>query len=179
MTKTINQTIANAFAATPEDYLQKTLGMRNPDLDTTAGSFFAVPQTIDSLIAADWQEFDPGAARFGTCRYFKAPIVGYLGIVPLSMLDGQDGYELQVAEAHGGAIAGMAELQVRSAFGPEQVLESTLIIGEHEGQTVVFTFHPGLPIAPDQISLADAGGVGPITLEAAKAVGFRSAKAVA
>jgi hypothetical protein len=169
-----------AIMSTPLDYMEKTIKSRNPGPDSV-GSWWAEPQTRTTLMAADWIEVQDQAHVAPGCRCFVAEIPGYLGAVPLTELDEA---ELVVAPAHAGGIRGEAEVQLhlpRMAKFEQPVQQFTYaIVGEHEGSQVVYTMHPGAPVAmPPKIQLADCGGEGAeLTVAEAIALGFKTAKLV-
>lgn len=152
-------------------FSQRVLGSGNG-----AGSGYptTAEQLEEKVIHANWNETTHHAVREG-CRVFTAPIGGYLGIVNLSTLDLQQ--ELFIINPK----------NERNTFGVGLIAEkgdwselTYLISGFIDNSEVVFTFHPGEPIAVSDEGWDGQGhNVGDsITVQQAIEYGFEYAKAI-
>ncbi|MEE8615536.1 MAG: hypothetical protein V3T11_10040 [Roseateles sp.] len=97
-----------------------------------------------------WQKFDPvEAARMAGCAYYEANIEALFpgatnGALPWGVLHAsQQKHVREVDGAHGKELQLSAEHLSHSAASM-----ATLIVGPDEGKQVVYTMHPGLPLAP-------------------------------
>jgi len=102
----------------------------------------------------DWrEESPPDAVKMEGCRYFRLAHEAFtrafpgasLGAVAFCDLPEDLRARVEVAEgAHG------PELRIHQGIVGRLVepFEAWLIIGDHEGHQVIFTAHPGLPLAP-------------------------------
>jgi hypothetical protein len=150
---TTRQTIRAAMAATPETHAATLFGERK------AGSKWGRAFSRDDWAALlpRWQRYEPPeTVRQEGCTYLRTGIGDLfagatLGAVPWAVVEraGLDGYCEAVTGSHG------PELQLsRSCIYPGQLpldgraTVATLILGPHEGADVVFTLHPGEPLAP-------------------------------
>lgn len=144
--RTNDMSIQQAMTNTPEKHRATLFGER------VAGSKWgrSFTQADWDALLGTWEQFTPadGASMDG-CRYFQAPIGNMfpdatLGAIPfhevpvpnsIRVVEGAHGPELQCPELPSGAHV----LCFKWA---------TLILGEHEGAQIVFTIHPGEPLAP-------------------------------
>ena len=167
--------IVEAFSNSDVGYLAKTLAMHNPGTDDVTGSVFETRQSIGSLRCATWTEFEPAPnARFGECRYFRAEIPGRVGILELRDLHPTTVVTLQDRKETGFIEAELFVPRIENVHKP-LVGFTTLVIGPDHGKTVVYTFHPGDPVAPSNVtSFARRGKV--TTAKEALALGLRTVK---
>tara|TARA_R100000008_G_C3525407_1_gene136313 strand:+ start:172 stop:810 length:639 start_codon:yes stop_codon:yes gene_type:complete len=147
--------VKKAFEDTDPDYLEKSIEQRNPGPEA-AGSVFAEPQAVQSLIDAEWTPY-PHENIKPPATGFKADIPGTLGIVPIDVLPEEQ--EIRFQPAHGGAVKNeegqhLAEVVAQIPEGDREVEHTTLIIGpskEDPEKFQVWTFFPGdaTPKFPD------------------------------
>lgn len=116
-----------------------------------AGSKWNGDMTEDKLMSLEWNDntgaMDPMCMMLG-CHYYVAhtndlfpgATVGAISLYDARMM----GLEIKyVVGTHG------PELQAKSAWAdiyPTKI--SSMIVGEEAGKQVIFTVHPGLPLAP-------------------------------
>jgi hypothetical protein len=160
------------LSATPSDHLAGILRQRNPG-PQALGSRFFTPQDLASLTAAAWepywhQEVAPG------CQAWRAPIPGFVGVMSLDELPPSS--KLRLVDGHA---TGFVETVYDAPAGVLPPVEfTTAIVGVHEGVEMVFTIFPGLPVRPSSLPAAEhLGRV--VTLDEARALGFRYAKLAA
>lgn len=136
---------------------------------TAVGSFFEFPNVEEVLFEQhlqDWEEYPECPGLLPGCAAFKLQIKGYLGVIPLDILD--DAQELRVINNKG---TGVAKLLAPTDSIPREVDFAVCILGMEDGREVIFTFHPGDPIPPDTIKVEDLGKSS-ITVAEAKSLGF-------
>lgn len=155
----MNNRISRAFAATPAAYLERCFAQRNPG-PSQAGSCFSTAQDVESMLAVEWAPYEHPALMAG-CSAYRAPIGGSVGLVQLSQLDPSTPVRLDDSKNTGKVCA------VVGGVRSEEKDFTVLILGPHEGSEVVYTFHPGEPIAPSQV---DAGGRHDTVVSAAEAL---------
>ena len=148
-------------------YWEATVASRTAE--TAIGSFFKL-QNIEEVLfeqhLQDWEEYPDCPGLLPGCAAFKLQIKGYLGVVPLDLLD--DAQELRVIDNKG---TGVVKLLAPKEVTPQEVDFAVCILGEEAGREVIFTFHPGDPIPPDSIKVEDLGRSS-ITVAEAKSLGF-------
>jgi len=136
------------------------------------GSKFKTKQTIESLVNADWKPYNHPAVK-GGAKAFKAPIPGYMGLIELDSLP--DDSIVTLDDGHETGFLSVTVPGKRS----QSVNFTVLLVGDHGGKEVVYTFHPGDPVRPS--SLPDAGDYkkgDQITVKEAKDLGFNYGKIV-
>jgi hypothetical protein len=141
-TKDNDMSIEQAMIDTPEKHRATLFGER------PAGSKWGRPFTLadwDALLGA-WEQFTPtGDASKPGCRYFQASISEAFPDATLGALPYHEARNVSVAEgAHGPEL----HCVVPSGTHALRFKYATLILGEHEGREIVFTIHPGEPMAP-------------------------------
>lgn len=167
----IRKAVENIKSMLPT-YWEATVRSRTPG--SSNGSVFSfenVEQILFEDRINDWKSFPecpnllPGCTAFKLCN-----VPGHLGIVDLKELD-----ENTMLDVVDNKKTGMAKcLLVNGTKGPETD-EATLILGEEAGKEVVFTFHPGNPIRPDEIPVEKLGGRTTVTVSEAIEFGFTHA----
>ena len=188
---TMHTQAIEAFDNTSQVHITKSLAQRNPGPES-AGSTFLSKMTEDDLRNADWipaNDPDITSPALG----FKAPIPGILGVLPLSELPATQTVRLQ--PAHKGQVliktgpeTGKVAAECVGVI-PNNVREvdfTTLIIGPHEGKTIVYTFFPGAAgkkfpdISMDQVKkrFNKEGDTVDITVAEAESLGFHFCKHV-
>lgn len=174
-----------ALDATPEDYLAKCCALRG--CKTPEGSrypLFAAEELPAALRAARWEAVEHPAVRAPARAYRTPDLRGVVGVVALDALPSR--LPVTLLDSKGvGAVSAVIErrsavLTLAAQPGPDSALalvaDTWLIVGPHGGDTVVFTFHPGEPIAPSAVP-ADPHLVGAcVTVERALALGLTHAK---
>ncbi len=136
--------------------------------DGGMGSRYPQHQKVETLEKAlekaEWESYSHPAIRnaFGVI----ANIPGETGMIQLDNLDADD--EVQLVDPKN---TGFLSAVVR-AGNYEPTKFTVMIIGENEGEKVVFTFHPGDPVEPSSIS----GEERTVTVREARKLGFGLAK---
>jgi hypothetical protein len=99
---------------------------------------------LHALQSAAWEPYTHPAITAG-CTAFRAPMAGRVGIVALASLPADTTVVLADAKRTGyveATVPGAATTPVDFAI---------IILGEDEGREIVFTFHPGEPVAPSTL----------------------------
>lgn len=128
------------------DYFTNTLKSR-----LAGGSGSRYPQFADAdaleaaLLNAKWTPFTHPAIESG-CTGVMSDIPGEMGMIELDKLNDED--EVKLVDHKN---TGMVSAEV-SADEYVPVDFTVMITGEHEGETVVFTFHPGNPVQPSTVT---------------------------
>lgn len=143
----------DALAASSPQYVETTLAQRNPGGSAQAGSVFAEPQTLGSLMRARWSPYaHPNVAPIATA--FRAEIPGRLGVLPLEALSPNTPVRFQAA--HAGALGDTAEVVAVFDGDLLEVSHTTLLAGptrEDPEAFVMWTVFPGDPV-PMQAPIA-------------------------
>lgn len=146
--------IAAALDATPADYLARCLAQRCHGADA-CGSVFAdytdPVALLHALKSAAWEAYDHPAIMAG-CTAFRAPFAGRVGIVRLDSL-----HPLTLIVLADPKHTGYVEAHTAGIVGPEADF-AVVILGPDNGREVVYTFHPGAPIAPSRVAAEDMHG---------------------
>jgi hypothetical protein len=167
--------IANAIDRTCKvipGYFEKTLAQRAGLSETAAGSIYEsvnVHQLERMLLNASWEEYSHPAVMPG-CVAFKAPIPGTLGIVELRSIVPDNFVKLDDRKG-----TGQVSCVVSGSRG-ETVDFTVIILGDENGEEVVFTFHPGDPVRPSQIQVEPGMHGKQITVSEAISMGLETAK---
>jgi len=148
--------------------------MTNPIIQAAATTKTAIPSHFATLLGerpagsqwgrdftdADWElpwqeQQDPGPCAVPGCRYFRldAEAVAQafpratVQAIPMSELDIETQRLVEPREgAHGPELAiKRSKMPLETPQGPQ---EAWIILGDHEGQEVVFTAHPGPLMMP-------------------------------
>ena len=125
------------------------------------------------------EEFVPEGGGFvprpdRPCRYFRAPISGLLGVVPLTSLD-QD-VLVQIADPKGTCGSPGGGVEAHLPYGGDKLGEvdhSTFILGPaqtDDGEYILWTAHPGDP-APRYVPVDRPEFIG-VTMTAQEAMGL-------
>lgn len=173
----MNETIVAALARTPVDYLTATATSRTST--TPEGSRYAhiasAAEVIEAVRAADWIEMlHPEVAA--PCRAFRSDSLrGSNGMVALSDLPAHTQLVLRDVKGTGRAYAVLFDPLLTESLLINRANNepSWLILGPHEGDEIVYTFHPGPP-AP--LSTIDFECDKLITVARAADIGFTHAK---
>ena len=166
--------IANIKRIDPA-YWQSTLNQRTDPVNK-AGSYYKLTASeLESklLDCVHWKEFQPLAGVVPNCRYFRAPIAGFNGMALLKSRENTTPVLLRDVKQTGelsALIDGGMDDYVAEPF-------TTLIAGKEDGKWVVFTLHPGLPVAPSGLRANNEVSDGMvITAKKARKLGFDLAK---
>lgn len=155
------------------DYWRKCLRQRAELSGEAAGSIFLNMHDGDVefyLTTAAWEEYSHPAIMTG-CIAFKAMIPGRLGIIALANLPADAIVTLDDRKGTGKAAV------VTEGFQGEMVGHTIMILGPEDGREIVYTFHPGDPIAPSLVPVANMHGK-KISVREAVSMGFEFAKVV-
>jgi len=137
------------------DAIDRTIGMthyentfltRNPS-DESEGSVFSEAQTSDSLKTFDWEPY-PHPAIMNPAQGYRANIPGVFGLIELKGLDPNTPVKMELG--HKGETPFVMALVDKSDV-PSELTKTeftTILLGPGEDGLIVWTFHPGPPVAP-------------------------------
>ena len=139
--------------------------------DGGMGSRYPQHQKVETLEKAlekgDWKPYEDSNGAISENAFgVIANIPGETGMIQLDNLDADD--EVQLVDPKK---TGFLSAVVR-AGNYEPTNFTVMIIGEHNGENVVFTFYPGDPVEPSSIS----GEERTVTVREAQKLGFDLAK---
>jgi len=170
----INTRIAQAIDAIRRlmpGYFEKTVAGRLPE--TGAGSivdgFESAEELEKALVAASWESYSHPAVMAGTEAFITKDVRGKLGMIDLVDLPAGTFVTLDDRKR-----TGKVSCTVEGVRG-EDVDFTVIILGKHEGEEVVFTFHPGDPVDPSQVQVEP--GMHGKQVAVAEALGMGLAKA--
>ena len=131
-------------------HLALTFAQRNPS-EGQVGSRWSFKQTPASLIAAaaHAEVYDAGANAFGSCEYYRLPLPGMLGILPIEeVLSRRISLEdpKKTTGTSGGGVQAILDVtpQEFEAFGRPVGFTVVALGREEEGAPLqMFTVHPG------------------------------------
>lgn len=155
-------------------YFEKTLAQRAGASGQAAGSIYpdlGEAELEAAILAADWQLYEHPSIMEG-CTGFQAPLPGLLGIVELSSLPGDTTIVLDDRKN-----TGKVSATVEGIRG-EKVPFTVLILGPEQGEEIVFTFHPGEPVRPSQVTTELGLHGKKVTTSEALGIGLEIAKIV-
>lgn len=126
------------------------------------------------LLEGEWTPFDDSdKVIMEGCNAFIAEIPGQTGMQKLDLLSDPEDYEVKLIDAKNtGFLSAVIEMNAHIVADAEATNFTVIIIGEHEGEKVVFTFHPGNPVEPSSIT----GEERTVTVQEALDLGFGLAK---
>jgi hypothetical protein len=161
-------------------YFERTLFQRASLSPEHCGStVHGTPAEVEALLLeAAWAPYEHSAVAPG-CVAFRAHLPGPLrvGVVELARLDGALPVKLADVKSTGYYEVEIEAVHV-SGTPAEYTDFVTAILGDHEGGEVVFTFHPGEPIAPSRVAVSTPGlpSDAMIPVHEARRLGFTYAK---
>ncbi len=152
------------------DYAERTLTQRQPGPES-CGSVLDRALTWEELAALPWEEYIPPVGAQADCTYFRTTAIGgQLGVVNLTTLPVNSFVTLDDRKD-----TGKVSAVVKGVRGAH-VDFVVAILGEEQGQEVLFTFHPGDPVSPSRVQ-AEPGLHGKsVTVSEALAMGLTTAK---
>jgi hypothetical protein len=152
-TKRVREAIKN----TPIEYWTKCLAMRAGRGGGSSGSTFpgVHPSGLDwTLKNIEWEEYSHPAVK-SPAACFRAAMPGRMGIVALSTLPRGTQIRLEDPKSTGtfeGRI--VHSPQDKEPYDVQEVEFTVIILGPNGNKEGVYTFHPGDPIPPSQITKA-------------------------
>lgn len=173
--------VRGAINDTSLAHLESCLKQRNPGPDSV-GSVFLLPQTIEKLKNASWEEYHHPAVQ-EPAKAFKTNIDGYAGVITLdelALVDNDaiitllDGHITESNPAGCGYVEGV----VKGKRDKWVVFHTTILLGPDRNdpkKTVVWTFFPGDPIMPSRIKSENNQGR-QITISKAREMGLQYVK---
>ena len=153
------------------DYWNNTLKQRSMKSDMVAGSRYNLsPEQIEeSLLNADWTPYQHENVK-PPAKAYKANIAGYEGIIKLNTLP-QDKTVVLDDRKNTGKVSVVAD----GVLG-RKVDFTVILVGPHEGNEVVWTFHPSDPIMPSVVDAGEGMNGKQLTVREAIQMGFEYAK---
>lgn len=148
--KNIQTRIARAIDTTRRvlpGYFEKTVAGRLPG--SGAGSivvgFENTKELEEALVSAKWEQYSHSALMAGTEAFVTKDIQGKLGVIELVDLSADAVVTLDDRKD-----TGKVSCVVEGVLGLD-VDFMVIILGQEQGEEVIFTFHPGDPVNPSQI----------------------------
>lgn len=171
MNAIIEKAVANTKRLVP-GYWENTVKARlNNGIGSIYDQFSSVEELEKALLTANWKETTHPAVMKG-CRAYVTNLEGRFGIVEISELPADT-----VLIADDRKNTGCVAMTVEGIRG-KVVSETYLIIGEEQGEDVVYTFHPGEPIRPSVVEVSTVSHGSKVSVKEAKELGFDLAKIV-
>lgn len=170
----IQKRIAQAINTTKQlvpGYFERTLTSRQPGIESSCGSVFEHKVSEEDLIRAVWEPANLENVEEGCTAFTTKDLKGFLGVIDLNTLDLDT--KVQLEDRKG---TGNFQCLVKWVRG-KYVDFTTIILGQEQGQEVVFTVHPGDPVSPSKIK-ADPDIPTEITVAEALRLGFTTAKII-
>jgi hypothetical protein len=169
-----SEIVKNAITNSKEkmsDYWNNTLKQRSMKSDMVAGSRYDMsPEEIEnSLLNANWLPYQHENVK-EPAKAYKANISGYEGIIKLSTLPKDNKVVLDDRKN-----TGKVSVVVDGVLG-KKVNFTVILVGPHEGNEVVWTFHPSDPIMPSVVDAGEGMNGREITVQEAIKMGFDYAK---
>jgi hypothetical protein len=169
-----SEIVKNAITNSKEkmsDYWNNTLKQRSMKSDMVAGSRYNLtPEQIEEeLLNADWTPYQHENVK-APAKAYKANIAGYEGLVKLNTLP-KDKTVVLDDRKNTGKVSVVAD----GVLG-NKVNFTVILVGPHEGNEVVWTFHPSDPIMPSVVDAGEGMNGKEITVEEAIRMGFEYAK---
>ncbi len=196
MNANANALVADAFAASPADYLNRCLATRLEGAPERAGSWYeaevatSADNLRDALLSAAWVPYEHPAIM-APAQAFTAPLPGRNGMVALAdlspeavvtLIDPKGGAQHWDGQRKVSAAVSMAETGAQ----PPHETHTTLLVGpasKDDPTLVVWTFHPGAPCRPSEVNRIAPDGTDRhgqrITVREAIGLGFGLAKLTA
>jgi hypothetical protein len=151
-----NQVVLDAIASSTKNMPGYLIDKVDSHCPGGTGSVWSDYVTVHQLRKANWEEVEHPEVMAG-CRAFRTTDLpsGEIGVVEIDCLKPQTPILLACPPESDKlqAIVCIEEI----CYHNVTTEETWLIIGEHEGNTVVFTCHPGEPVRPSQLSAEDFG----------------------
>lgn len=173
----IQNRIAEAIDTTRQvipSYFENTVKQRLPK--SGAGSvvigFDSAKKLEKALIKANWESYSHKALMAGTEAFITKDIQGQLGVVNLVDLPTNTVVTLDDRKN-----TGKVSCTVESVLG-QNVDFTIIIIGQEQGEEVVFTFHPGEPVRPSQIQTESGMHGQQVAVSEAISMGLEIAKII-
>lgn len=174
MNTRISQAIANTKRVVP-GYFEKTVEQRLPGGcgSVLEGDYNDISDVISALENAEWHEYTHESLMPGTTAYKTNDITGRLGIVDLANLPSDVEVTLDDRKNTGKVSATISgELGAKVDF-------VVIILGDEQGEEVVFTFHPGDPVRASQVTCEPGMHGKIISVREAQNLGLTTAKIIA
>lgn len=166
--------VVNAINTSKEkmgDYWNSTLKQRSMQSDMVAGSRYNMsPEEIENaLLNANWVPYSHENVK-PPAKAYKANIAGYEGIIRLDTLPKDKTVVLDDRKN-----TGKVSVIVDGVLG-KKVNHTVILIGPHEGNEVVWTFHPSDPIMPSIVDAGEGMNGKELSVQEAMKMGFEYAK---
>ncbi len=143
------------------------------------GSYYRQYDEVETLEAAllesEWTLFKHPEIMNGCEAYISnnKELAGQTGMIELGLLSDPEDYEVKLIDAKNtGFLSAVIGMNAHIVADAEATNFTVIIIGEHQGEKVVFTFHPGNPVEPSSIT----GEERTVTVQEALDLGFGLAK---
>lgn len=142
---------------------------------TNAGSSYNMSkeELLNKLLNGKWEEVEHPGVKEG-CRCFKMPLKGLEGILDIKDLPETTNFYAIDPKHTGNISVGAAGIQKK------EVDDTYLIVGKDDingiEDDVVFTFHPGEPVAPSNVTTQEIPDGKKLSLDEIKNLGFDKVK---
>lgn len=149
-------TVRAALSRTPALYLQSTIAQRCGDGASGSRYHMSAACIRRALEQIEWREREHPEVK-APCRAFVATTLrGLVGVVELALLPPSTLIQWQDFKGTG-RVSAVVEQSEIGALGVES--ETWLIVGPSEAGEIVYTFHPGEPVAPSMVEARDIVGM--------------------
>ena len=166
------QRVREAIENTSAEYLQKCLQQRLPG-PQRAGSYYPYSETpvhLRSLLeSVVWVPYEHPAVKAPAVA-FRSALRGVVDLVALADLSPEDRVSLEDPKG-----TGTVEGVLRGQGHGVRAEHTTILIGPHEGEEVVWSVFPGDPIRPSSVPAEGRAGT-TVTVAEALALGLTIAK---
>lgn len=138
------------------EYFNKTLNSRIAGSGDQAGSWFAGIDSADELkkelfnSSRVWEEYSHPDIMPG-CVGFKTDIAGFDGMIPVEDLDCEVELTFTDRKNTGWASAEISAGREDKIPAPKEVNFAVVIVGEEQGEAVIYTLHPGAPVKVSRV----------------------------
>jgi len=152
-----NNVVLDAIRDTPSYYWEGTLSMRSRGDEQQSGSSYDMsPRCIEAAIkAADWFDYSHDDVSPGVKAFVTHDIGGDTGVIALDKFCRTEPHtyvSLVDPKNTGFYSAEVKRHPDQPHWKTDPSNFTVILIGDHEGKDVVFTFHPGEPAIPSTLN---------------------------
>lgn len=173
----VTDIVRQAIENTPPDYLQSCAAQRAGAEESHLGSYYpdlTAEQVLEKLKGVEWENFRDPNIQDPARGYIAKGFSGMYNMLHIDEIGTGPTEKLKLVDPKK---TGFVECTCDFVNHKAQHDDDTIvIIGEHEGKDVVFTFYPGPVISPCELSAEEYDGR-ELTVTEAKELGIEWVKA--